>query len=596
MMFQLCLWSLISLSLAHPSQLRGSVIPSSIFKQLKPEDKPTVLCRVATFGTMLVDDVHGTSYTEENTFCLPIVDKVELDVEFPITLPDEIRVKHEVEIEMGTLLVSVSEAMIFEQQLVLGFETQYTVIPDSTIHRHLLNRHLQVKPVMTIAVVRVSTTDSSPTASRNDLQSTLFSPSGVNFVNQYKAVSFGKLQFELAPAGVLEVQVSSPVSSFASSSDLVTAAQEQIKSTYQITDVSTLADKVLMCLPPGTGNWAASAGVNHWRAQFNNDWCTSLSGTMHELGHTMGLLHARDNGVEYADRTGYMGSGYPSSTFPKKAFNGYNSWKFGWYSDRHFTIHPDLEGGKIVKIASFVDYNLASTDEYAVVSVSDQFFLQFNEQKGFNIETEQKQNQVTVTESTTTGTDSRAGLDVGLPAFTVANFNGSGQTMSIEACRRSLGRNGASVMEVSISMGQSLCAAAIPTASPVTVSPTASPVTASPTAAPVTASPTAAPVTASPTASPVTTSPTASLDTASPTAAPVTLVPVVAAPVVAAPVAAAPVSLPPASTTPSVVVGVVVAAATPAPAPVAQTRSAFLLWLQRVLEILRIKGEGSGSA
>ena len=359
---------------------------------------------------------------------------------------------------------------------------------------------------MSVAVIRVSTSDSTPTPSRDELQSVLFSPSGINFVNQYNAISFGKLQFNLAPAGVVEIQVPSPVSSFATSIDLVIAAQEQIKSIYQIDEVAVLADKVLMCLPPGTGNWAASAGVNHWRAQFNDQWCTSLSGTMHELGHTMGLLHARADGVEYADRTGYMGSGYPSSTFPVKAFNGYNSWSFGWYSDRHFTHYPQNDGGKVLQIASIVDYNLAAADEYVVVSINDQFFLQFNEQKGFNIDTEQKQNQVTVTEGLADGTDSRAGLDPEGSAFTVANFNGSGQTLTIEACRRSIGSNGASIMAVSISLGQSLCTTPSPTPAPVT----AAPVTAAPTNAPVTPAPvTAAPVTANPTAAPISASPVA---------------------------------------------------------------------------------------
>jgi Gametolysin peptidase M11 len=453
-----------ALSSAAPSQLRGVtdntvavVGPTSTTRSLRKHDTNTILCRVATFGTMYYDELSNSTSTQEQTTCLPIVDHVELEYEFSISLPDDIMEQHVQEIEMGTLLVSILDAVIRNDQLVLGARPEYTVITNTTGYRQLLHRHLQVKPTMTVAVVCISTTDASPKNTKSEIQSTLFSSTGINFVNQYKKVSFGKLQWTLADAGVVEIQVPKSVSSFASSADLISAAQQQIKSIYQITDVSSLADKVIMCLPPGTGNWAASAGVNHWRAQFNNDWCMSLTGTMHELGHTMGLLHARANGVEYADRTGYMGSGYTSSTFPRKAFNGFNSWKFGWYSDHHFTIYPTVDGNKLVKIASFVDYDVMAPDEYAIVNVNDQFYLQYNTNTGFNVDTEQKQNQVTVTEALGSGTDSRAGLDVGGTIYMVTNYNGSGQTLMIEACATMTGSNGASIMEVSIGMGESMC-------------------------------------------------------------------------------------------------------------------------------------------
>jgi Gametolysin peptidase M11 len=448
----------LSLSVVTSNNLRGAETEPVVARELAGSYDSALLCRIVNFDTMYFDDETGGTSTEEQCMCLPIVDGTELDFEIPIELPDDIMTQHKADIERGTLMVSVSDALLYEKKLVLGLLPEFTVLTNTTHYRHLLERHMVTKPQMTVAVVRISTTDSSPTKTVAQLKSTLFSSTGTNFVNQYNAMSFGKLKWSLAPAGVIDVTVPNSISNFNGYLDLVTAAQDQVKAKLQVSDITTIADKVLMCVPPGTGTWAASAGVNHWRAQFNNDWCTSLSGTVHELGHTLGMLHSSANGVAYADRSGYMGSGYTSSTYPKKAFNGYNLWVLGWYSDRHVTAHPTKFGNRLVKLASFVDYPLASTTEYVIINISYKYFLQYNTQKGFNIDTEQKQNQVTVTESMTSGTDSRAGLSPGGTIFSVANFLESGKTLTLQACKAVAGANGASVMLVSISIdGKSMC-------------------------------------------------------------------------------------------------------------------------------------------
>ena len=46
------------------------------------------------------------------------------------------------------------------------------------------------------------------------------------------------------------------------------------------------------------------------RAVFNDLWAVSLSGTMHELGHTLSLLHSGEGDSKYGDQTGYMVSGF----------------------------------------------------------------------------------------------------------------------------------------------------------------------------------------------------------------------------------------------------------------------------------------------
>jgi Gametolysin peptidase M11 len=436
-------------------------------RSLYSDTDDSILCRVTMFHTMYVTEDNNTS-TKEQPTCIPIVDERETELDFPIDLPLDLLEQYKADIEQGKLMVSISPAQLVDEKLVIGDKPLFTVVTDPRL-RHLQERHLQVNTTMTVAVIRISTTDSSPKDSATTLQSTLFG-SSFNFPSQYEACSFGKLKWKLADAGVLDITLPNSVTEFATSTDLVTAAQQFLKAQMQISEVSSLADKIVMCLPPGTGDWAASAGVGHWRAQFNSDWCTSLSGTMHELGHTLGLLHSNAaDGTLYADRSGYMGSGYTNATWPRKCFNGYNSWVLGWYSDRHLSFNALTDEGRLIKLATFVDYDKAAVDEYVVVNVADNLYLQYNIAKGFNVDTEQKQNQVTITEPASQGTNSLAGLSAG-DQFEISNFNSSGTTLIIEACQTMDGSAGtnADVMLISVAMGKSLCGTALPQSSTVT--------------------------------------------------------------------------------------------------------------------------------
>jgi hypothetical protein len=51
--------------------------------------------------------------------------------------------------------------------------------------------------------------------------------------------------------------------------------------------------------------------------------CMEIAATMHEVGHTMGLKHANEDGRPYADFSGYMAAGYTNTDWPRKCFNGH---------------------------------------------------------------------------------------------------------------------------------------------------------------------------------------------------------------------------------------------------------------------------------
>ena len=160
----------------------------------------------------------------------------------------------------------------------------------------------------------------------------MFDVNTTAFPLQYRKCSFGKLQWELAEAGVIDVQLDQPVADFGTgSSKILDAAQAKVIQMLKVDQITSLADRIMFCAPPGTGDWVAAAGLNHWRAQFNDAWCRSMTATMHELGHMIGLMHANKNGVTYGDTTGIMSKSYRNFDGPLRCFDGSANHILGWY-------------------------------------------------------------------------------------------------------------------------------------------------------------------------------------------------------------------------------------------------------------------------
>jgi hypothetical protein len=242
---------------------------------------------VTTFH-QISESTDGHFLSHAAIHCIPIIDHDrESDNIFPIHLPEDLTSSYEHEISRGKLLVSISNADFVQDELFIGDHAEYSVVNDRK-YRHLQERHLPTSSThpVTVAVIRISTPNEAPPASSSTLLSTLYGNTG--FQKQYSDCSFGRL--ELINNGVYDVQISQTTAELGGDwKRVVEAAQEQVKIDQGLTSVQDLADKILMCVPPGTGDWAASADVNSWRAQFNSDWCTSLSATMHEIG-TLGIF------------------------------------------------------------------------------------------------------------------------------------------------------------------------------------------------------------------------------------------------------------------------------------------------------------------
>lgn len=229
----------------------------------------SLVCKIIDHFTFALNGTVST--LSEEAACVPIVDGKETDEVLSIRLPANIN-------RDGEIFVTISSPITTMDKVLITQSSKVTAVKDPRVRTR---RHRP--PALgrkSIAVVRVSTRDSEPSDDAETLWRGLFGENEINFRTQYEACSFGKLQFYPAEVGVLDVLVDDSISMFKSGAALVHAAQSVMKKEMGIRDVSKVADKVLVCLPPGTGNWVASSGVNHWRAQFNDGWCRSLTATM----------------------------------------------------------------------------------------------------------------------------------------------------------------------------------------------------------------------------------------------------------------------------------------------------------------------------
>jgi hypothetical protein len=424
-----------------------------------------VMCRMLIFATMYAEGI-----SKQESACIPIIDGKESDDIIPLSLPQDIASVYVAQLEQGTLLVTISDATLNMTEITTTATSKFTVVQQAPNY----SRDLQCESdftrttgEMTVAVIRISTRDSRSTISDADIDA-MFDKTGINFVTQYDLCSFGKLIFKKADRPTIDVTIDEPIANFQSDpTKLVGAAQLAVLKQLNIESMPLVADKVIICVPPGTGTWIASGGVNHWRTQFNDRWCTSLTANMHELGHNMGLLHANEGRKEYGDATGIMGFSYQQTNWPQRCFDGPSNRILGWYDEmEHDAVAATPGSSKLIKLAAIVNYDKADKKNQPVlVNLSDELFLQYNRATSFNVDTGEMQDTVTISRLLSTGeSDLLAGLGPGT-SFEQKDFMGSGKTLVIRACEAIVGNDKfPDAMITSVGLGQADCGAQQPEA------------------------------------------------------------------------------------------------------------------------------------
>jgi hypothetical protein len=255
----------------------------------------TLTCRIAMDDTLYQRQEDGSMYNEEVVSCIPLLDaegSVEDEEMYAIDLPPALALAHEAVLEEGHLHLSVTEARIdvTAGKIQLQESSVFRILDQDDLLDHHVRRlkdYTDASGVRRYAVVRVSTQDKSPQVSVNQIRHR-YTNSGMEA--QYGACSIGKLDWQLA--NVYDVKVSGTVASYGSDArNIRDAAVIKLKADLGISTVpNDIADNILFCMPPGTGGWVANAGTGHWRSQFNDGWCLSLTAVMHEVRYAAGAF------------------------------------------------------------------------------------------------------------------------------------------------------------------------------------------------------------------------------------------------------------------------------------------------------------------
>jgi hypothetical protein len=105
-----------------------------------------------------------------------------------------------------------------------------------------------------------------------------------------------------------------------------------------------------------------------------------------------------------------------------------------------------VSGSAKVRLAAFVDVNLAASNEYVLLNIQNKFFVQYNRSKKHNAGTELAKDEVTITVPLNDGKSNQAA------ALAVGESYNAGGTV-IKVCSAATTGSGADVMVVAIGTG-----------------------------------------------------------------------------------------------------------------------------------------------
>ena len=202
----------------------------------------------------------------------------------------------------------------------------------------------------TVLVVKIIVSDGATTFDESELSNSVFGNSvdPVNLKSQYLACSHGKLNFNKAAARTKSggasggtsiangaVTVSLPSRVVADGDGVIrNAVTMELNAMFGVSATS-LANHLMYCMPLGAMSGIAYAYINSWNSVFSNQWCTYVSGQMHELGHNLNLAHSNEAGTYKDQRYGRCNSDVPfvsiMSNFlyfftPKQWYDGILLW------------------------------------------------------------------------------------------------------------------------------------------------------------------------------------------------------------------------------------------------------------------------------
>ena len=330
----------------------------------------------------------------------------------------------------------------------------------SDIHRSFGEKEL--------LVVRIQASDSSTTASEEQLYRDIFA-NDVTLTKQLEVCSHGQLTMKPATGnninnGVTTIQLNKVVGR--TTDDVVKEIEN--KSASLLGRALNQFNHVMVCMPNGIkkitlgevkDTWHAYVPGEHRHTHFltiyHDDWCSSVSAGMHEIGHNLGLDHSNESGHVYEDQSGQMGYSRNEPKIAKRCYNPSKSWQLGWYAKHSRRIQPFLDAPVrtiltgITKQFGNSDISRDNTnsgnvptniskDESRIVLLEipngeTNIVIGYNHADGFNDGTIEGQNKVLVTEQEFGGRK-KSNLLAKLntkESYTIKNYQGSGQNLII---------------------------------------------------------------------------------------------------------------------------------------------------------------------
>jgi hypothetical protein len=223
------------------------------------------------------------------------MDGVVSDYSHKLNLPITFIHEHKDELIDGTLFASIPGGQIVNGTIVYSNASTITRIaaPKSFMARRHHRRRLASTGTRSVLVLRISAGDATNTYSAQQLYNYIFDDlnpfTQPTLVSQYAMLSFGKQIFVPTTYGVMEVPVSMNATG-ATYAAIRDAALQVVLAKYNVSSITEMADHVMFCIPPGTGNWTSTSSFGSWRSVYNDQWCGYLSGFMREIGNNLGLL------------------------------------------------------------------------------------------------------------------------------------------------------------------------------------------------------------------------------------------------------------------------------------------------------------------